>query len=116
MTEILVQTGIDFIPLDEFPSSNESAFKPWAENAALRKFILDTVALCSPKSVYLCNGSDGEYDWFCQELVRKGLFIPLDPKKRPNSFWCGSDPSDVARVEEATFICSPTEEIGRAHV
>ncbi len=59
-----------------------------------------------PKEVYWCDGSQEEYDRMCNQLVAKGTFIRLDSQKRPGSFACFSDPSDVARVESSTYICT----------
>ncbi len=79
---------------------------PWTQNSALIQWIVEMAALCRPDSIHLCDGSDEEYQELCSELVQKGVFVKLDPDKRPSSYWCHSDPSDVARVEESTFICS----------
>lgn len=76
------------------------------KNKRLIEWVNQVADLCKPDSVYWCNGSQEEYDRLCQELVAAGTFIRLNPEKRPNSFACFSDPSDVARVEDKTFINS----------
>ena len=79
---------------------------PYVRNARLIAWVADMVALCKPAHVHWCNGSQSEYQQLCQTLVESGTFRPLNPAKRPNSFLACSDPSDVARVEDRTFICS----------
>lgn len=76
----------------------------------LVKWINEVAAQCKPDSIRWCDGSQQEYNDLCALLVKKGTFIQLNPEKRPNSFACFSDPSDVARVEDRTFICSRRRE------
>jgi phosphoenolpyruvate carboxykinase (GTP) len=82
--------------------------RSWTTNQTLIHWIDAMAKLCQPDHLHICDGSEEEYKTLCKELVDKDVFVPL--KKRPNSFWCHSDPQDVARVEEATFICCKSQE------
>jgi phosphoenolpyruvate carboxykinase (GTP) len=77
------------------------------------KKLLDWVQLwedtLNPKAIEWCDGSEEHQRELCQRLVESGTFIPLDSARRPNSYLCRSDPADVARVEDRTFICSTNE-------
>ena len=80
------------------------------DNATLLKWVDEIAELCQPDSIEWADGSQDQYDQLCQLMVEHGTFTRLDPEKRPNSYLARSHPSDVARVENRTFICSEREE------
>jgi phosphoenolpyruvate carboxykinase (GTP) len=82
----------------------------FVKNAKLVAWVGEIAALCKPAAIHWCDGSQAEYDQLSQQLVDAGTFQRLNPVKRPNSFLAKSDPSDVARVEDRTFICTDRKE------
>lgn len=73
-------------------------------------WINQAIELCQPDHIHYCDGSEQEYAALCKLMISQGTMVPLNSKKRPNSYLCRTDPSDTARVEDRTFICSKTAE------
>ena len=90
--------------------SNISSIESSPIKSEIDGWVKQIASQCEASSIHWCDGSQEEYDILCKHLVKKGTFISLNPEKRPNSFACFSDPSDVARVEDKTFICSRLKE------
>ncbi len=80
-----------------------------SSNDRLNSWVDSWATILQPDSIHWCDGTQAEYDRLCAELVTAGTFTKLNDVKRPNSYWAHSDPGDVARVEDRTFICSEKE-------
>lgn len=84
--------------------------KPLTKNTKLLGWVSEMTKLCAPDHVIWCDGSKEEYDELAQMMVNNGTYVRLNDAKRPNSYWVKSDPADVARVEDRTFVCTKNRE------
>lgn len=80
------------------------------DNVKLKQWVKEWAELCQPDSIHWCDGSEKENQMLLDLMVKSGMAVKLDESKRPNSYYFQSDPSDVARVEDRTYICSEKEE------
>ena len=95
------------------PEADSSQAPAWVRHRKLRDWVAEMVRLAKPDRVVWCDGSQAEYDRLCAELVAGGTFVKLNEKLRPGSYLARSNPTDVARMEDRTFICSVrTEDAG----
>jgi phosphoenolpyruvate carboxykinase (GTP) len=90
--------------------ASQTTAPAWVRHQALREWVARTARLARPERVVWCDGSQAEYDRLCAELVASGTFVRLNPALRPGSYLARSHPSDVARMEDRTFVCSERKE------
>src|SRR5579884_2234961 len=87
------------------PPDGLGAHKP--KNAGVLKWVEETAKLTQPDSIFWCDGSEAEKTFLTKIAVAEGVLTPLDQEKMPGCYYARSNPNDVARVEQQTFICTP---------